>query len=191
MGACSLACGSGSVGERPALWKESLRCWTRAWADGSLVASQVESLCAFVVNQEELLCGGSGFDVGLGAAEVVDFWLEKVEVVVCREAELGLRGAWEIVRGSSGAMILTTCCGVLAVHLSRGLEDSRGCRVLSLSWGSGGYPLTRSLRVSGRCWTCVEGQRPRRAWEGAAPRQNDGAVVHYSAIFPMARGPMQ
>ena len=83
MGACSLACGSGSVGERPALWKESLRCWTRAWAEGSLVASQVESLFAFVVNHEGGLCKGSGVDVGLGVAEVLDFWLGEVEVVVC------------------------------------------------------------------------------------------------------------
>ena len=83
IGACSLACGSGSVGERPALWKESLRCWTRAWVEGSLVASQVESLWAFVVNHEGVLCKGSGSDVGLGAAEAVAFWLEEVEVVVC------------------------------------------------------------------------------------------------------------
>ena len=78
-----MAWGSGSVGERPARWKESLRCWTRAWAEGSLVASQVESLWVFVVNQEGVLCKGSGLDVGVGAAEAVAFWLEEVEGVVC------------------------------------------------------------------------------------------------------------
>ena len=83
MGACSLTWGSGSVGERPARWKESLRCWTRAWAEGSLVPSQVESLWVLVVNQEGILCKGSGFDVELGADEAVAFWLEDFEVVVC------------------------------------------------------------------------------------------------------------
>ncbi len=76
-----------------------------------------------------------------------------------------------MVRGLSGAMVSTACCDVLAVHRSRDLVDSRECRVLSLSSGSGGCPLTRSLLVRGRCE--VDLRREPEASEGlveSAPR---------------------
>jgi hypothetical protein len=41
--------------EMPAFWKDSLRCWWKAWAEGSLVASQPASFRALLVSHAPFL----------------------------------------------------------------------------------------------------------------------------------------
>ena len=48
IGAWSFELASVSLGEIPAFWKASFLCCFRAWEEGSLVESQLDSLCILV-----------------------------------------------------------------------------------------------------------------------------------------------
>lgn len=55
IGACNFEWGSASFRQMPAFWKASLRCWFKAWAEGSLVASQPASFWALLVSHAPFL----------------------------------------------------------------------------------------------------------------------------------------
>lgn len=69
--------GSVSVGEMPAFRKDSLRYCRRAWAEGSVVASQLASFWALLVSHDDgsfLLVGGwCGFAFCSGACAVASW----------------------------------------------------------------------------------------------------------------------
>jgi hypothetical protein len=73
IGACSFTWGgSGSLGEMPAFLKASLRYSRRAWAEGSVVASQLASFWALLESHDDgsFLLMGCGFAFCLGVCAV-------------------------------------------------------------------------------------------------------------------------